>query len=116
MPPEAGDYEIRYVISQDRTILATAPITVTEVSATVSAAGSAIAGSELVVQWEGPDYQNDYISVAKTGARGKPAGSLSVHQARLAPEAADARRSGHLRDPLYPEQWAKKSLRARHLR
>ena len=69
LPPEAGTYEIRYVASQDHTVLARAIIEVTAVSATLSAPATAVAGSTVEVAWTGPDYANDYISVAETGAR-----------------------------------------------
>lgn len=70
MPSVPGDYELRYVMSQDRTVLATQKITVTEVAATLAAPDSALAGSTLPVEWTGPDYQNDYISVARPEDKG----------------------------------------------
>jgi Ca-activated chloride channel family protein len=69
MPPTPGDYEIRYIISQDRQILFSQPITVTPVTASLSTPTEAPAGSNLIVQWEGPDYQNDYIAVSKVNSR-----------------------------------------------
>ncbi len=68
MPSEPGDYEIRYVLSQDRTVLATSAITVSAAEAALEAAETAVAGQDLVVTWTGPDYNNDYISVALTGS------------------------------------------------
>ena len=70
MPTEPGDYELRYVMNQDSTVLATRKVTVTEVSATLEAEDSALAGSVLPVTWDGPDYANDYISVARVGDKG----------------------------------------------
>ncbi len=70
MPVEPGDYEIRYVASQDRKVLATRPVIVTPVEARLVAPGTAAAGSDLEVAWEGPDYRNDYIAVAKPGEDG----------------------------------------------
>jgi Ca-activated chloride channel family protein len=65
MPIEPGTYEIRYVLSEGRTILATRPIEVTPVMANLVAPDTAVAGSTIEVAWEGPDYVNDFISVAR---------------------------------------------------
>ena len=65
MPTEPGSYEIRYIASQDRTVLATRPIEITAASGSLSAPETAIAGSTIEVTWTGPDYQNDFISVAE---------------------------------------------------
>ncbi len=70
MPPEPGTYEIRYILNQDNKILASTPVTITAVEASVSAVGSAPAGSEITVTWTGPDEPRDYISVAETGSSG----------------------------------------------
>lgn len=67
MPSEAGTYELRYVMSQDSTVLATRTITIDDVSATLDAPETAVVGQILPVEWTGPDYKNDYISVAKPG-------------------------------------------------
>ncbi|TNF18881.1 MAG: VWA domain-containing protein [Rhodobacteraceae bacterium] len=70
MPSQPGAYELRYVMNQDNTVLATRKVTVTEVTASLEAEGTALAGSLLPVAWEGPDYPNDYISVARPGDSG----------------------------------------------
>jgi len=69
MPAEPGDYELRYVLNADRSILASAPITVTDIALSVSAPAEAIAGAEVEVSWVGPDYPSDYIAVAEPGDR-----------------------------------------------
>ncbi len=71
MPPEAGDYEILYVQRQGREVLARQPIEVTAVEASVAAAGSAAAGATIPVEWSGPDYHRDYISVVEAGGGGR---------------------------------------------
>lgn len=71
MPADAGTYEIRYIMGEGTTILATHVITVEEISATITAPETATAGEELSVAWEGPDYQNDYISIAEVGDEGR---------------------------------------------
>ncbi len=65
MPAKPGDYEVRYVASQDNTVLARATITLTEASATISAPDTAAVGSNVVVGWTGPGNERDYISVAR---------------------------------------------------
>ncbi|MBF9030327.1 VWA domain-containing protein [Rhodobacterales bacterium HKCCE3408] len=67
LPPQPGTYEIRYVANQDRTILAARQIEVTAVTASITAPETAVAGSTVEVSWEGPDYANDFISVARPG-------------------------------------------------
>ncbi|MDJ0820505.1 MAG: VWA domain-containing protein [Paracoccaceae bacterium] len=67
MPAVPGTYELRYVMAQDRTVLATKMIEVTAVTATLDAPEQATAGEELTVGWTGPDYRNDYLSVARPG-------------------------------------------------
>ncbi len=70
MPPEPGTYEVRYVMSQDRTVIARKTIEVTAVGATLSLPAEATIGSTVTVEWTGPDYQNDYISVAEADMNG----------------------------------------------
>ncbi len=67
MPTEPGSYELRYTLRQDNTILMTRPIEVTAVKATINAPSSANAGETLTLEWEGPDYNLDFISVGPVG-------------------------------------------------
>lgn len=69
LPPEPGGYELRYVLGQDSSVLVSQPITVTEITAAIVAPDAAIAGETVLVGWEGPDYDRDYIAVAKPGER-----------------------------------------------
>lgn len=69
LPLEPGDYELRYVLNLDRTVLARSPITLTPVTATLDGPGSAPAGSEISVAWTGPDYDRDYVAIAEVGSR-----------------------------------------------
>ncbi len=68
MPPEPGDYEIRYIQRQGRKVLASRPVTVEAVEASVSASSTAAAGETLAVEWTGPDYERDYIAVFEPDA------------------------------------------------
>ncbi|MAN13167.1 MAG: hypothetical protein CL945_00330 [Dinoroseobacter sp.] len=66
MPTEPGEYELRYYVNQDRTIIARQPIQVTAVGATLDAPATAEAGSTVQVAWTGPDYRNDFVAVSAT--------------------------------------------------
>ncbi|MCB1367735.1 MAG: hypothetical protein KDK00_08230, partial [Rhodobacteraceae bacterium] len=68
MPSEPGQYELRYVMNQDSTILARRPITVVDVTATLDAASQAPAGAKLSVNWTGPNYHLDFLAVAEVDA------------------------------------------------
>jgi Ca-activated chloride channel family protein len=65
MPTEPGTYELRYVANQDRTVLASRVIEVVAVTASLMAPETAVAGSTIEVAWEGPDYANDFIAIAR---------------------------------------------------
>ncbi len=71
LPAEPGTYEIRYVMSLDKTILARQKITISGVTASLSAPKSADVAASVTVDWQGPDYPRDFISVAKVGAADK---------------------------------------------
>jgi Ca-activated chloride channel family protein len=70
MPPTPGNYEIRYVMNQEKKILASIPITVLPVEASVSTVSHAPTESEIMVSWVGPDERRDHITVAEVGADG----------------------------------------------
>ncbi len=65
LPPEPGDYDILYILSQGRVVLSRVPITVTGVNFGLTVPDAAPAGSDIEVAWKGPDYRNDFISVAE---------------------------------------------------
>ncbi|MFP4275404.1 MAG: VWA domain-containing protein [Paracoccaceae bacterium] len=65
MPAEPGDYVIRYVMQQDDIVLAEQPITVQPLEASLDAPAQAAAGETLQVGWDGPDYERDYIAIAR---------------------------------------------------
>lgn len=68
LPPDPGDYDIVYRMSQKNRVLARVPITVTGLQFSVNGPASAPAGSDVQIDWVGPDYQSDIIAVAETGA------------------------------------------------
>ncbi len=69
MPTQPGIYELRYTMRQDGRVIARRPITVTEVTAELSAPDTATAGQAIVVEWTGPDYNLDFITVSEPGQR-----------------------------------------------
>lgn len=78
-PPEPGEYEIRYVMAggyttypgMERSVQTILPITVTDVTATVSGPADAIGGSTIEVAWQGPaeNWQDDFLSIVEPGAQ-----------------------------------------------
>lgn len=68
MPPEEGDYEIVYVMQQDRTVIARTPVRVAAVAFSVTAPATAAVGESVTVDWVGGGYQNDFIAVVEAGA------------------------------------------------
>lgn len=76
-PVEPGAYEIRYVAGRGDATLASAPITVTAVSASLQAPASVATGERFEVGWEGPDNRNDYVTIVAAGA---PEGAYLSYQ------------------------------------
>ena len=68
-PSVAGDYEVRYVLSQPRLILARKPITVTDSEYTVSAPAEIPAASVFKVDWTGPLTPGDLVTIEKLGTK-----------------------------------------------
>lgn len=63
-PEESGeDYELRYVDSQSKKTLASAPIIVRAVSASVKGPATVVAGSEAMIEWVGPKYPRYYVTI-----------------------------------------------------
>ena len=69
-PITPGDYVIGYFAGQDRELLASTPITILDVTASVTAPATAVAGDTITVTWDGPAYDNDYIGIGLVGADG----------------------------------------------
>jgi len=68
-PTTAGEYEVRYVLGRPYRILATAPLTVSGVAATIDAPETAPANTSISVDWTGPATQSDFVTIAKKDAR-----------------------------------------------
>ncbi|WP_416884310.1 VWA domain-containing protein [Marivita sp.] len=70
MPAEPGEYVITYFQRQDRTPLTSVPITLTAVSASITAPTEAFVGSTIEIGWTGPNYDEDYIGIGRADADG----------------------------------------------
>lgn len=68
LPSPAGDYELRYINGQDATIAYSQPITLTDITVTLTAPPSVPKASEIAVTQDGPNYQGDYITIAEVGS------------------------------------------------
>ncbi|MDP3738767.1 MAG: hypothetical protein Q8R02_15340 [Hyphomonadaceae bacterium] len=68
-PTAPGDYDVRYVVQLEgaRAIKATAPVTVTAASATLTAPSKAEAGEPFTVEWVGPAGNGDYVDLVPAG-------------------------------------------------
>ena len=64
-PGKEGDYELRYIHDKSKRVIGRADIKITPVQATVQAPAQANVASEFEVQWQGPAYSGDYISIAR---------------------------------------------------
>ncbi len=64
----AGEYEVRYVMNQSKRVLASRPLRVTPVEATLTAPADAMVESSIEVVWTGPDNHNDYVTIVESGA------------------------------------------------
>ena len=77
VPLEPGDYEIRYVFvgksgeskGSGHKVLARQPLTVTGVTANVSAPKTARVGQSITVEWEGPKSSGDFVTITAPDAR-----------------------------------------------
>ena len=69
MPLVPGTYEIRYVLEQDRIASARRLIEVTAITGGISGPSEAAAGSHITVNWKGPNYERDYVTIAAIGAQ-----------------------------------------------
>ncbi len=63
-----GLYEVRYVMGQSKRILASTPVTVRPLSASLEAPSDTTAGVSFEVLWTGPNNPEDFIAIAKADA------------------------------------------------
>ena len=67
MPTQPGEYELRYILYQGKTVLSSRPITVVAAAVSLDAVDEAGVGETVAVTWEGPDEKYDVIGVGKVG-------------------------------------------------
>lgn len=69
MPTAAGEYDVRYVLqlASERKVKATAPLTVTEATATLTVPPKAESAEPIQVTYQGPGGEGDYIDVVPAG-------------------------------------------------
>ncbi|MEL6690817.1 MAG: VWA domain-containing protein [Pseudomonadota bacterium] len=88
LPTVPGDYVVEYALGQDNSRLTSVPITVTPVSATLTAPGTAQVGTEIEVAWTGPAYPRDFVGI--TPADYEDTGYPYRFASRSQPKVADA--------------------------
>lgn len=69
VPIAPGEYEVRYASGNGYSTLASAPITVTGNTASVSAPTTARSGETVLVKWQGPNSYGDFILATPKGAK-----------------------------------------------
>ena len=70
IPPTPGPHTITYFKRDGREPLGQTEIMVTPAAATLQTVAEAPAGSEIMVDWTGPNYTEDYIGIGKVDADG----------------------------------------------
>lgn len=68
VPDALGDHEIRYVLDSSKRVLASKPLTIEPVTASLQLLSSAVAGGTASVHWTGPDNSGDYVTIVPKGA------------------------------------------------
>jgi len=68
-PTTPGEYEVRYVLqlASERKIKATAPVTVSAATATLTVPPKAEGGEPLSIAWQGPAGTGDYVDIVPAG-------------------------------------------------
>jgi Ca-activated chloride channel family protein len=64
---EPGDAEVRYIAAKTGKVLARQAITLKPFEVTLEAPEEAVSGSEVSVEWTGPNYPGDFITVVTKG-------------------------------------------------
>lgn len=67
-PDSEGRYEIRYVLDKSTRVLASQPLILAPVSASLELVGNAVPGGTATVAWTGPNNRGDYITIVPKGA------------------------------------------------
>ncbi len=68
VPDALGNFELRYVLHQSGRTLASLPVTLTAVTASLDAPETIVPGGKFQVAWQGPNNPQDYITIVERGA------------------------------------------------
>ena len=68
LPVDKGEFEIRYLDGTSYATLASSPIKLLPISATLKTVKEASSGGKISIEWTGPGYSQDYITIVKAGA------------------------------------------------
>ena len=82
VPDQLGNYEIRYVLNTSRRVLASVPITLEPVSATLEIQNNPVPGGKVDIAWTGPNNRDDYIAIV---SRATPTKHLTYSRLRDEP-------------------------------
>ncbi|KFN41542.1 hypothetical protein N787_05575 [Arenimonas metalli CF5-1] len=96
-PAVPGQYQLRYYNGDNRTVLATRPITVTAIDVSLQAPDRVPVDSLITVRWTGPGAPFDNIEIHDPAARNGE-GQLVVNR-RVTTDPGFARREATLRTP-----------------
>src|SRR5690606_22810521 len=77
VPLAPGEYEVRYLSGSERTVLASASVTVTGSVVEIQAPSEVNAGATFTVAWQGPNSANDYLTIVPVGAPEGTQGSVA---------------------------------------
>jgi len=91
-PEEAGDYLVRYHMGNSYRVLASVPIRIDSVTASLTAPKEVAAGTVFEVGWTGPDNEGDFITVVKPDAAAKTYGASNGYTRRGNPVRLEAPR------------------------
>ena len=68
VPPVEGPHLIQYFTGDGREAIGAAEIMVTPIDGSITAPAEAVAGSDIEIDWVGPNYQGDYIGIGRADA------------------------------------------------
>jgi Ca-activated chloride channel family protein len=71
VPLELGAYEVRYIISENKSVLERRDLIATQPSVTLSAPSSATAGDKIIVTWDRALNPSDFITIVPVGSPAK---------------------------------------------
>ena len=76
LPDTTGSYEVRYVLGQSKRTLASSEITLKALEATLKVINTPVPGGRIQVEWTGPGYSSDFITIVE---KGSPEGSYNKY-------------------------------------